>query len=89
MKFELTGESAGIADAEARAYLSKVSQSVVGTEEEAAIAVEATEGNLFRYDPAEDQYVSNLSTRNLSQGTYELRVDLGDGVRHTVNVSLR
>jgi hypothetical protein len=33
--------------------------------------------------------VSNLSTRNLSKGTYELRVDLGDGKKHTVNVSLR
>ena len=92
VKFELTGESAGIADAEARIHLSKVSQSVVGTDVETAVSAEATEGNLFRYDPAEDQYVSNLSTRDLSEGTYRLRVDLGDGAtteKHTVNLSLR
>lgn len=92
VKFELRGESAGITDAEAGIHISKVSQSVVGTEEEAPLAVEATEGNLFRYDPTEDQYVSNLSTRDLSEGTYRLRVDLGDNAateKHTVNVSLR
>lgn len=92
VKFELRGESAGITDAEAGIHISKVSQSVVGTEEEAPLAVEATEGNLFRYDPVEGQYVSNLSTRDLTEGTYRLRVDLGDGAtteKHAVNVSLR
>jgi hypothetical protein len=31
----------------------------------------------------------NLSTKGFSEGTYQLRVDLGDGVAHTVNITSR
>jgi probable HAF family extracellular repeat protein len=89
VKLKLTGKSAGITDAEAKLYLSKVRESVAGTEEEATSTAAATEGNLLRYDPAEDQYVFNLSTDNLTLGTYKLRIDLGDGVKHTMNISLK
>jgi hypothetical protein len=66
-----------------------VSDSVVGTEEEAVSIAAATEGNLFRYDPVEDKYVFNLSTQDLTQGTYRLRIDLGDGEKHIVYISLK
>jgi probable HAF family extracellular repeat protein len=89
VKLELTGKSAGITDAESSLHLSEVSESVAGTQEENLSAALATGGNLFRYDPAEDQYIFNLSTRDLSQGTYRLRVDLGDGLERTVIISLR
>jgi len=88
VKFELTRKSAGITDAEARLYLSTVSNNVAGTEEEAVSTAAATEGNLFRYDPSEDKYVFNLSTKDLTQGTYRLRIDLGDAEKKTVNISL-
>ncbi len=35
------------------------------------------------------QYIFNLNTKTLSAGTYQLRIDLGDGVLRTVNISLR
>lgn len=46
-------------------------------------------GNLFRYDYAKNQYIFNLDTRNLSKGTWQLRVFLGDGTVKTVNVIIR
>jgi len=87
VKFQLTGASAGITNAVARLYVAKITDNVVGTEESAGSTSEATEGNLFRY--ADGQYVFNLSTRGLTVGTYQLRVDTGDGIPRTVLVSLR
>lgn len=88
VQFELTGKSAGITDAEARLYLSKITNNVAGTEKEAVATAAATKGNLFRYDPSEDKYVFNLSTKDLTQGTYRLRIDLGDAETKTMNISL-
>lgn len=36
-------------------------------------------GNTFRYDPVGQQYIFNLSTKNLQQGTYKITVSLDDG----------
>jgi endonuclease G len=87
VKFQLTGASADVKDAAARLYVSKVDDGVNGTEEEADSTSNATAGNLFRY--SDGHYVFNLSTKGLTAGTYQLRVDMGDGVRRVVNVSLR
>jgi hypothetical protein len=87
VKFQLTGASAGITNAVARLYVAKVTDSVVGTEEAAGSTSAATAGNLFRY--SDGQYIFNLSTDGLSAGTYQLRVDMGDGALRTVTISLR
>ncbi|HJQ31529.1 MAG TPA: tandem-95 repeat protein [Pyrinomonadaceae bacterium] len=89
VKFQLTGPSAGITNAVVRLYVTKVADSVVGTEEAAGSTSNATEGNLFRYDASSGQYVFNLSTKGLTAGTYQLRVDMGDGVSRTALISLR
>jgi hypothetical protein len=34
-------------------------------------------------------YQFNLGTRGLSEGTWRMRIDLGDGAVHTVDFSLR
>jgi hypothetical protein len=34
--------------------------------------------NIFRYDPTGQQYIYNLSTKNLSQGTYKIVITLDD-----------
>jgi hypothetical protein len=44
---------------------------------------------VFRYDAAGQQYVLEWTTAGLSVGQYQLRIDLGDGVPHTVQVELR
>lgn len=89
VKFQLTGSSAGITNLQARLYIAKVSNSVVATEVEAGSTSAATSGNLFRYDASSGQYVFNWSTKGLTLGTYQLRIDLGDGVAHTVLVGLK
>jgi hypothetical protein len=89
VKFRLAGCSAGITTLTASLYVAKVSDNVVGTESEADSTSAATTGNLFRYDAAGGQYIFNWGTKGLTAGTYQLRIDLGDGVPHTVLVSLR
>ena len=89
VKFALTGASAGVKDLAARLYYARVGSAGTGTYDEATSTSAATTGNLFRYDATANQYIFNLGTKTLSSGTYTLRIDLGDGVVHTVNITLR
>jgi HYR domain len=89
VKFQLTGASAGITSLSARLYLQRLGNAASGTSIEAISTSNATTGNLFRYDATSGQYVFNLNTKTLSAGTYQLRIDLGDGVARTVNISLK
>jgi hypothetical protein len=89
IKFALTGASGGINNAVAKLLIFKVANNVVGSEIEANSTSAATTGNLFRYDPSAGQYIFNLGTTGLSAGTYQLRIDLGDGVVRAVNFALR
>jgi len=77
------------ADLTARLYLQRTGVTASGTVMEAISTSNATTGSLFRYDTTGDQYIFNLATKTLSTGAYQLRVDLGDGVPHTLNISLR
>jgi len=89
VKFQLTGASAGITNLTATLWLQRLGTTPTGTNLEAISTSSATTGNLFRYDSTSGQYIFNLSTKPLSVGTYQLRIDLGDGVLRTVNISLR
>jgi hypothetical protein len=89
VKFQLTGASAGISNLSARLYLQRVGAGATGTVLEAISTSNATTGNLFRYDATSGQYIFNLNTKTLSTGAYQLRVDLGDSVSRTVNISLK
>jgi hypothetical protein len=89
VKFTLTDASAGTSGAEAKLYAAKVTNEVVGTEVETTSTATASSGNLFRYDASSGQYVFNWSTKGLTAGTYQLRIDLADGATRTVRVSLR
>ena len=89
MIFALTGPSARITDATARLAYARISNTITGSYVEATSTAAATSGNLFRYDATNQQYVFNWSTQGLSSGTYLIKIDLGDGVTRTVQVSLR
>jgi probable HAF family extracellular repeat protein len=78
VKFQLTGASAGITGLAPRLYLAPLSGSVVGSELEAGSTSAPDSGNTFRYTGG--QYLFNLGTRTLAQGSYLLRIDLGDDV---------
>jgi phage baseplate assembly protein gpV len=86
VKFQLTGTAAGIT-LPAKLYYAKISNNTPGSETEASSTSAADTGNAFRYDSTAKQYIFNLSTKSFAEGTYQLRIDLGDGVSHTVNIT--
>jgi len=87
IKFQLTGASAGVTNAVIKLLLCKVTNDVVGDPVDVESTSAATTGNLFRYDSGE--YIFNLNTSGLGAGTYQLQVDMGDGVLRAMNISLR
>ena len=89
VKFTLTGTSAGITDLAAKLSVAPVSNAVAGTEQEAASTAAPDAGTAFRYDGASGQYVFNLSTKALAVGTYQVRIDVGDGTTNAVTISLK
>jgi hypothetical protein len=89
VKFALTAASAGITTLQAKFSATQVSSSVSGLVNKTGSTSKPTSGNLFRYDPTTGQYVYNWGTKGLSSGTYQLQIDLGDGVSRTVSVQLR
>jgi hypothetical protein len=88
IKFQLTGASAGITNAKATFSYTKVASSA-GSVNEAVSTATADTGNTFRYDPTSNQYIFNWNTKGLTTGSYQIKVDLGDGVNRTVIVGLR
>ena len=89
VKFQLRDVEGGlISTAVAKIFLTHVSDAVAGSEIEGVSTARATEGNLFRYDPDEGQYVFNLSTRKLTQGTWRITIRLDDGADYTVDIGL-
>jgi hypothetical protein len=90
VKFQLNGGSAGTTNLPARLYYARISNSTPGTYLEATSTSAADSGNTFRYDAAAGQYIFNLSTKNWSEGLYQLSVDLGgDGIPHTVKITIK
>jgi hypothetical protein len=87
VKFRLAGLSSGITNLIAHIYLAKLTNDVVGSEMEAVSTSAADSGNTFRYDSTSDQYIFNLSTKSVTQGTWQIRIDLHDGMTNTVLIS--
>jgi hypothetical protein len=89
VKFRLTGACAGNASLVADIYFYKVSNSE-GPINEAASTSAADTGTVFRYSPSDDLYIFNLGTKGKTEGTWQLGVDLHDGVGiRSVAVGLR
>jgi hypothetical protein len=90
VKFQLRDADAFcVTDALAKIYIAKVTDNVVGTEEEAESTSLSSVGNIFRYDGPSNQYIFNLSTKELSQGTYQIRINLDDGTDKKVTISIK
>jgi hypothetical protein len=88
VKMKLTDfASQPVAGAVARLELAKLTDELEGTVVEAVSTSAATTGNLFR--PSGDGYIFNLSTKDLSTGTWSLRVVLDDGTVYPTHISLR
>ena len=90
VKFQLCDEeNTSVDTAHATIKLTKISEEVLGDFEEVISTSAANTGNVFRYDSESEQYIFNLSTENLNQGTYLLDVSLDDGQVFSVQISLR
>jgi hypothetical protein len=88
-KFKLAGPSAPMEHLVAHISIVKTSNAIEGTHQESVCNDTADIGDLFRYKSSTGEYVFNLSTRNLTEGTYRISADLGDGIPHTVRISLK
>jgi hypothetical protein len=86
VQFTLTGASAPVTNAVAKLYLAKKSGQSLGAEFAATSTSGAVRDNSFRFDGT--GYIFNLATKGLSAGTYQLRIDLGDGVSHTTDIKV-
>jgi hypothetical protein len=78
-----------VANIQANLTLAKITNGVAGPEQDAVSSGFSNIGNLFRYDPFCKLYIFNLSTRNLSPGTWRLTINLHDGTTHQVNITLK
>jgi hypothetical protein len=88
VKFQLTGASSGISNAVANLYYAKLTNGILGSETEAIPNVVADSGSQF-HGTGGGMYQFNLGTSSMSIGTWQLRIDLHDGVEHVVNISLK
>jgi hypothetical protein len=90
VKFQLTGASAGINNLTARLYWAQVTGGVIGDVNAAESTSPADSGNTFRYQTAAGGHYSfNLSTHGWLEGTYVIRIDLGDGVLRQTQIGIR
>src|SRR6185369_12255157 len=87
IQFQLTGASAGVTNAVIKLLVFKISDNVAGPAVDVQSSSAANTDNLFRYENG--YYVFNWNTSGLSAGTYQLQIDMGDGVMRAVNISLR
>ena len=88
VKFKLTGACAGITNLIAKIYVAKFDNGIEGTVVEATSTAAADSGNTFRYDPTNAQYIFNLATKSLSQGTWRIRLDFYDGADNAANAAV-
>lgn len=90
IKFRLSDKNnLPISNAVAYLNIAKINSNSVGTEVEAVSTSQATEGNLFRYDPTENQYIFNLNTKYMSGGTWKLIIYLDDESTKEILISLK
>lgn len=78
-----------VTDAVANLYVAQVMDNEVGPGKAAVSTSAASSGNTFRYDSTSNQYIFNLNTKDLTAGTIQIRIDLGDGTSNVVKMELR
>ena len=90
VKFRLTDMNSNfVSNAVATITLAKISNNIFGDEEVPLSTSNADVGNIFRYDLAKNQYIFNLSTKNLSLGSWQLKVKLNDGISYDIIIAIR
>ena len=85
----MAGASQNITNLVAKLVVTKVSSSIQGSNNDTSDETVDDSGMTFTYQPGLKMYRYRWKTTDQTQGTYQLRADLGDGVVHQVNVSLK
>jgi hypothetical protein len=88
LRFALTGASANICDLDAKLFVAPLDAAGKPGAERPAPGLPPGAGNLFYFIPIINQYAMLLDTRPLSLGSWQLRVDLGDGEIHTQRITM-
>lgn len=78
-----------ISAAVAKIYVAKISGGIIGSEMKGVSTSAANTDNFFRYSPTDRQYIFNLSTKHLSAGTWQIRIELDDGTSHYAHINLK
>jgi hypothetical protein len=73
----------------AKLIATKISDTIRGTVEDASDETIDDTDFIFKYRSGPNFYAYRWRTSNQTQGTYQLKADLGDGVVHQINVSLK
>jgi hypothetical protein len=89
VRFKLTGASAGITNLVAKLIVTKISSTVQGSAEDTSDETVDDTDFVFKFRPQLKFYAYRWRTSDQTQGTYQLKADLGDQVLHQVNVSLK
>jgi hypothetical protein len=90
VKFILTDTNGNIVEnMSIMLYLAKVENNVVVSQIQATSPGKSNNGNYFRFDKVSKMCVFNLSTKNLSAGTWRLIIDLGNGTIFNTDIILR
>ncbi|MFL0270042.1 Ig-like domain-containing protein [Candidatus Clostridium radicumherbarum] len=90
VKFQLKDATGNyVSTAAATLSIARMTDSVAGTDEEVVSTSAATTGNAFRYDSTANQYIFNLSTKNLEKGTYKLTINFGGYTSEPIQISLK
>ncbi|HXI58716.1 MAG TPA: PxKF domain-containing protein, partial [Polyangia bacterium] len=89
VKFKLTGASAGITNLAARLVVTKIANTIHGTITDVGDEDGEDADFIFKFRPGQKIYDYRWKTRGQTPGTYQLRAELGDGVSHQVEVSLK
>lgn len=79
VKIKLSGASALTPNAVISLTNVKMTGTIEGEVLESASTATPHSGDTLRYDSGSDQYIFNLSTKNLSAGTFKVSLNLGDG----------
>jgi hypothetical protein len=88
LRFALTGASANICDLPAKLFVAPLDAAGRPGTERPAAGLPPGAGNLFYFIPIINQYAMLLDTRPLTLGPWQLRVDLGDGEKHTQRITM-
>ncbi len=89
VQFRLCGASAGITNLTATLWIARYASNVLGAEQAATPGLGYTANHFLFVAQLSPHYHYDWATRTWGAGSYRMRIDLGDGVLHAEDVTLK